>query len=276
MDELSKRLETLAPAKRALLERRLAAARGEIRPAPQPSKASRRGPARASFAQERLWFIQQLEPHSIAYNVPRAIRIRGDLNGKVLERSLNEIISRHASLRTSFSMVDGSLRQIIAESSSLNLPIVDLRNFSTNERTNKVAELSKDEATLAFDLSHGPVLRARLLRLEAEEHLLLLTMHHIVSDAWSANIFFEELTACYREFSANGNSPLAPLPLQYRDFAEWQRDRLQGDVLEEQLSYWKTRLAGAPAVLDIPADRQRPAATDRGATYEFTSSRPLN
>ena len=275
MDELHKRLETLAPAKRALLERRLAAARGEISPAPQPSLATRREPARASFAQERLWFIQQLEPHSVAYNVPRAIRIRGHLNVRILERSLNEVISRHAVLRTSFSMVGGSLKQMIADAPSLNLPILDLRDLATNERADKVTELSKHEATLAFDLNHGPVLRGKLLRLDAEEHLLLLTMHHIVSDAWSANIFFEELTACYREFSANRNSPLAPLPLQYSDFAEWQRDWLQGDVLEEQLSYWRTRLAGAPAALDIPADRPRPAATERGATYEFSISRSL-
>src|SRR6476659_5950879 len=166
MDELTKRLETLAPAKRALLERRLAAARSESSPTPQTAKATRREPARASFAQERLWFIQQLEPHSVAYNVPRAIRIRGNLNAQVLERSLNEVISRHASLRTSFSMVEGSLGQIIAESSSLNLPIVDLRNLSRDEREKRVTELAKHEATLAFDLNHGPVLRARLLRLE--------------------------------------------------------------------------------------------------------------
>ncbi len=275
MDELSKRLETLAPAKRALLERRLAAARREIPPAPQLSKATRREPARASFAQERLWFIQQLEPHSVAYNVPRAIRIRGALNVKVLERSLNEVISRHDSLRTSFSLVAGSLRQIVAESSPLHLPLVDLSHLAADERGSKVADLAKHEAALAFDLNHGPVLRGKLLRLAADEHLLLLTMHHIVSDAWSAGIFFDELTACYREFSANRNSPLAALPIQYHDFAEWQRDWLQGEVLAEQLSYWKNQLAGAPAVLDMPADRSRPAATDRGASYGFSISHSL-
>jgi amino acid adenylation domain-containing protein len=275
MDELSKRLDTLAPAKRALLERRLAAARREVDAAAQVSRAARNEPARASFAQERLWFIQQLEPQSVAYNVPRAIRIRGDLNVKVLERSLDEVISRHDSLRTSFSMVGGSLRQIVAEASPLNLPLVDLSNLSVDERASEVAELAKREATLAFDLSHGPILRGQLLRLEAEEHLLLLTMHHIVSDAWSADIFFEELTASYREFSVNRNSPLRPLPLQYGDFAEWQRDWLQGDVLEEQLSYWRAKLNGAPAVLDMPADRPRPAATVRGATCGFSISRSL-
>ena len=273
MNELSKRLETLAPAKRALLERRLAAAQGEIALAPQLS--TRREPARASFAQDRLWFIQQLEPNSVAYNVPRAIRIRGHLNVKVLERSLNEVISRHDSLRTSFSMVAGSLRQIVAEASPLNLPLVDLSNLSADERDSKVADLVSHEATVPFDLNHGPVLRGQLLRLEADEHLLLLTMHHIVSDAWSANIFFDELTGCYRAFSANRNSPHAPLPLQYSDFAEWQRDWLQGDVLAEQLDYWKDKLAGAPAVLDLPVDRPRPAATDRGATYGFSISRSL-
>src|ERR1051326_7053028 len=177
MNELSKRLETLAPAKRALLERRLAAAQGEIALAPQLS--TRREPARASFAQDRLWFIQQLEPNSVAYNIPRAIRIRGHLNVNALERSLNEVISRHDSLRTSFAIVGGTLRQIIAEPSPLPVSFVDLCNLSADERANKVAELAKHEATLAFDLSHGPVLRGKLLRLEADEHLLLLTMHHI-------------------------------------------------------------------------------------------------
>src|SRR5689334_8250966 len=275
MDELSKRLESLAPAKRALLERRLAAARPALAPAPQLSNATRRDQPRASFAQERLWFMQQLEPHSVAYNVPRAIRIRGDLNVKVLEQSLDEVIKRHDALRTTFSMVAGSLRQIVAEASPLRLPIVDLSNLSTGERAIKVNELAKQEASLAFDLSRGPVLRATLLRLEAEEHLLLLTMHHIVSDAWSAGIFFEELTACYREFLADKNSPLAALPLQYGDFAEWQRDWLQDTVLEEQITYWRNHLAGAPAVLDLPMDRSRPAATDRGASYGFTISRSL-
>ncbi len=265
MDELTKRLETLSPVKRALLERILAKS-GE---SPREPQLTRREPARASFAQERLWFIQQLEPESAAYNVPRAIRIHGALNLNILEQSLNEIISRHESLRTSFSLIDGRLRQIVADSSTLKLSLLDLSALSADERAIKTNELAKHEAALPFDLNRGPVVRASVLRLAEEEHLLLLTMHHIVSDAWSAGIFFQELTACYRQ-----SLPPA-LTLQYRDFAEWQRDWLQGAVLEEQLQYWKTQLAGIPAVLDLPTDRPRPAPTDRGASYTFSISPSL-
>jgi amino acid adenylation domain-containing protein len=274
VDELTRRLENLSPAKRALLERRLVAERGET-PGQQLPNATRREPSRASFAQERLWFVQQLEPESAAYNVPRAIRIRGPLNLNTLEQSLNEIIRRHESLRTSFSLINGSLRQIVAESSPLRLPVVDLSGLSVDERRIKAHELAKREAALPFDLNHGPVVRAYVLRLQAEEHLLLLTMHHIVSDAWSAGIFFHELIAHYAQFSENRNTSVAPLTLQYRDFADWQRDWLQGDVSEEQLRYWKTQLADAPAVLDIPTDRPRPASTDRGASYTFSISPSL-
>ncbi|HEX6716516.1 MAG TPA: amino acid adenylation domain-containing protein [Pyrinomonadaceae bacterium] len=275
MEDLTKRFAALSPAKRALLERRLSADKSQNTCEPQLSKRTPGESARASFAQERLWFIQQLEPESTAYNVPRAIRLRGNLDLKILEQSLNEIIRRHESLRTTFSLVDGNLTQIVTEHSLLQLAVIDLSNVSADERSIRAHELARQEAALPFDLTHGPVVRASVLRLRSDEHLLLLTMHHIVSDAWSAGILFQELTALYEAFSQNRNSPLPSLKLQYGDYAEWQRDWLQGDVLEEQLRYWKTQLTDAPAVLDLPTDRSRPAPTERGASCKFSISQSL-
>src|ERR1051325_6048143 len=275
MDELTKRVETLSPAKRALLERRL---RTEIRrkaPQPQLTAKERREPARASFAQERLWFLQQLEPKSAAYNVPRAIRILGNLNLKVLEQSVNEIIARHEPLRTRFSLIEGELRQVVTEGSPIQIPVQDLSHLPVEECRVEAKKLSRVEAGIPFDLNSGPIVRASVLRLRAEEHLLLLTMHHIVSDAWSATIFFAELITLYKAFSENRNSPLPPLKVQYGDYAEWQRDLLQGDVLEEQLRYWRNKLYGAPAALDLPADRPRPPPTESGASCTFSISQSL-
>src|SRR5215470_15639486 len=186
MDDLTKRVATLSPAKRALLERRLGK-RLAVRTGGEP--------ARASFAQERLWFLHQLEPQSVAYDVPRAIRIRGNLDLTVLRESLNAIVARHDTLRTHFALVDGSLRQIVDEQVSIELPVVDLSDLQPDERARRTKESIEHEATLPFDLSTGPIMRARVLRFDAAEHLLLVMMHHIVSDAWSAGIFFQELTA---------------------------------------------------------------------------------
>jgi amino acid adenylation domain-containing protein len=265
MDDLTKRVATLSPAKRALLERRLGGRNGAATRPPALTARRDHEPARASFAQERLWFLHQLDPQSVVYNVPRAIRIRGSLEFDVLQQSLNEIVARHDSLRTHFALVDGSLRQIVAAETNIKLPVVDL----SGEQASRTAELIEHEASLPFDLSTGPVLRARLLRFDATDHLLLVMMHHIVSDAWSAGIFFQELTALYK------NSPLAPLKLQYADYAEWQREWLQGDVLEEQLRYWRNRLKAAPAALDLPSDRARPAPTTRGASCTISLSESL-
>ena len=275
MDELDKKLQTLSPAKRALLERRLARQNeGGSRQRPLVAR-TRRESQRASFAQERLWFLQQVEPESTAYNVPRAIRINGHLNLAVLHRSLNEIVARHEPLRTHFALIDGSLRQIVNQSVLIDLPLIDLANLSLDESEVRAAETIKHETALPFDLGAGPVLRARILRFNNADHLLLVTMHHIVSDAWSAGVFFQELTSIYREFSQGKESPLTPLQLQYGDYAEWQRDWLQGEVLETQLGYWKNKLSESPAVLNIPADRPRPAQTDRGATCTCSISGSL-
>jgi amino acid adenylation domain-containing protein len=223
-----------------------------------------------SFAQQRLWFLNQLESQSATYNVPRALCLRGTLNVAVLEQSLTEIVRRHEILRTLFSVVDDSPIQLIIPLKTVSLPVMELQELPELERAAEVQRLATEEARRPFDLEHGPLLRVTLLRLGATEHVLLVTMHHIVSDAWSAEIFIRELSTLYEAFLSGQPSPLSDLSLQYADFAVWQRQWLQGEVLEAQLTYWKQQLAGAPPVLKLPTDRPRPAVQAyRGSTECF-------
>ncbi len=212
-----------------------------------------------SFAQQRLWFIDQLAPGNSAYNIPAAVRFKGPLNVVALEQSLNEIVKRHETLRTIFAMVDGGPVQVIAPTLTMTLPVVDLQDMSENEREVEVRRLAAEDARRPFDLARGPLLRITLLRLGEEEHVGFLTMHHIVSDGWSTGILIREMAVLYEAFSAGRFSPLPELPIQYADFADWQRHWLQGEVLETQLSYWKEQLLDAPSLLELPTDRTRPA-----------------
>jgi len=223
-------------------------------------------PLLPSFSQQRLWFLNQLEPDSSIYNVPVAFRLTGPLNVAALEQSLNEISRRHEALRTTFSVVDGQPAQVIAPKLNLTLPVLDLRELTEIERDAEVQRLVVEEAQAPFDLAQGPLLRASLLRLGQEEHVLMLTMHHVVSDGWSLNVLFRETTTLYQAFSTGEPSPVPELPIQYADFALWQRQWLQGEELESQLAYWKEQLDGIPPVLELPTDRPRPAVeTFRGA-----------
>jgi len=229
-----------------------------------------------SFAQQRLWFLDQLEPNGAFYNVPQAIRISGALSVAVMEQSLNEIVRRHESLRTTFAAVDGSPVQVIAPNLKVTLPVTDLSELLEAEREAEARRLATEAAQHPFDLARGPLVRAGLLRLQAEEHVLLLNMHHIISDGWSTGVFVRELTTLYEAFSAGKPSPLAELPIQYPDFAVWQRKWLTGDVLEKQLSYWRRQLAGALSNLDLPIDKARPAVQSyRGAKQRLVLSQSL-
>jgi amino acid adenylation domain-containing protein len=221
-----------------------------------------------SFAQQRLWVIDQLEPGSSAYNIPLAEEISGPLNVSALERSFNELVRRHESLRTTFTISDGQPVQVISEPYPLRLEVTDLSRLPEAERESEAERQVHDEAQRPFDLIHGPLLRVRLLRLEEEEHLLLLTMHHIVSDGWSMEVFVRELTTLYDSFVADRPSPLPELPLQYVDFALWQREWLKGDVLEQQLAYWKQQLGGTLPVLALPLDRPRPPVRSTRTSHE--------
>jgi amino acid adenylation domain-containing protein len=220
----------------------------------------------ASFGQQRLWFFNELEPDSSFYNIPLVARIKGALKHDVLRLAVNEIVARHESLRTTFASENGELVQLIAPDAEVPLPVIDLTETPRDERETTAAQLAKAEADAPFDLARGPLLRVSLLKLQSDEHLLLLTMHHICSDGWSMGLFLNELTQLYRAFLVAQPSPLTNLPIQYADFAQWQRTLLQGEFLEAQLAYWRKQLAGAPAVLELPADRPRaPMQTFHGA-----------
>jgi surfactin family lipopeptide synthetase A len=226
----------------------------------------RNGDLALSFAQQRLWFFDQLEPGLSAYNIPAAVRLKGPLNLAALEQSLSEIIKRHESLRTTFGKVEGRPTQVIAPTLTIELPVVDLRMLQASERETEVQRWVTAEAQRPFDLSQGPLIRGTVLRLADDENVGLLTMHHIVSDGWSTGILVRELATLYVAFCAGGASTLPALSIQYADFAHWQRQWLQGEVLETQIAYWKDQLAGAPALIDLPTDHPRPAVqTFRGA-----------
>jgi len=227
-----------------------------------------------SFAQQRLWFFDQFEAGKSFYNLPGAIRLKGKLNVAVLEQTFNEIVNRHEALRSTFSEVQGQPIQVIAPPvSRLPLPVIDLRELPQSDREAAVKQLSAKEAQQPFDLERGPLLRTSLLQLSEEEYVLLLTMHHIVSDGWSIGVLARELAAIYEALSAGNQPQLPELPVQYADFAIWQRNWLCGEVLQTQLAYWKQQLEGAPPLLELPADRPRPPIqTSEGATQSLLLS----
>jgi amino acid adenylation domain-containing protein len=223
-----------------------------------------------SFAQQRLWTYDQLEPESYFYNCPVAARLTGPLNAAAFEQTLKEIVNRHEVLRTRFVVIDGMPKQAIIERMEVELPVIDLSHMPEAERESEARQLARQEWRKPFDLSTGPLIRAGLLRLSDHEHVLLLTMHHIVSDGWSMGVLIGEIKALYEAYSNGRPSPLAELEIQYADYASWQRNWLQGDVLEAELDYWKKQLAGAPSMLNLPLDHPRPAAQNHiGARQSF-------
>ncbi|MEW5930636.1 MAG: amino acid adenylation domain-containing protein, partial [Gemmatimonadota bacterium] len=256
-----------APTVAALAERVEALRRAGLPVLPPVVPTGRGGALPLSFAQERLWFIDRLEPGSAAYNVPVAWRLGGALDGAALERALGEVVRRHEALRTVFAEVDGSPVQVIAPFGGFALAVEDLSGFGEADREAALRRRAGEEAARPFELAAGPLFRAALLRLGAEDHVLLLSMHHIVSDEWSMGVLFRELSALYAAYREGGESPLAELAVQYADYAVWQREQLTGEVLDRQVSYWRERLAGAPELLELPTDHPRPAVQSfRGAS----------
>ncbi|HQA67127.1 MAG TPA: amino acid adenylation domain-containing protein [Aggregatilineales bacterium] len=242
--------------------------------APPIERIPREGNLPLSFAQQRLWFLDQFEPESPAYNVPVAVRLEGAVDAELLERCLNEIVQRHESLRTIFPTINGRPGQVIAPKLTLPLRVVSLAHLPEAEREKEARRLAEQEAQRPFSLAHGPLLRARLFRLAEDEHILMLVMHHIISDGWSSAVMVEELVRLYEAFGAGKPSPLPDLPIQYVDYAHWQRKWLKGDVLERQLDYWRKQLAGAPPLLELPTDRPRPATQTNHGSYRPVSLPP--
>ena len=232
-------------------------------------RISRDGELPLSFAQQRLWFLQQLEPDSAFYNIPGVVRLEGTLRVDLLERTFAEMVRRHEILRTTFKLLEEQPVQIIGEPVAHTLPLFDLSHLPASERGAETKRRAEAEAARPFDLERGPLVRMQLLRLSPEEHVLLVTMHHIVSDGWSIGVLVREVAAILRAYLHSEESPLAELPIQYADFAHWQRTWLQGEVLAAQLAYWRAELAGAPTVIELPIDKPRPPVqTYRGAHHQ--------
>jgi amino acid adenylation domain-containing protein len=228
----------------------------DLEPALTP--VPREGVLPLSFAQQRLWFLDQLEPGAVTYNIPTALRLSGQLNVDALRRSFEELVRRHEALRTSFAVHQGQPRQLIHPAPSWTLPAVDLTALPASAQEPEVLRLASQQTLLPFNLATGPLIRTTLLRLAPTEHVLLLCMHHIIADGWSMGVLTRELASLYEAFSSQRSPSLPPLPIQYADFAAWQRQWLQGEVLERQLTYWRQKLAGAPPALELPTDKPRP------------------
>ncbi|MCP3144849.1 non-ribosomal peptide synthetase, partial [Pyxidicoccus xibeiensis] len=275
-NDLYKRLQSLPPEKREQLLRQLRkeapnTVRTAIARVPRTG-----GPLPTSFAQQRLWFLDQLEPGSAAYNVPTVVRLRGRMDAAVLERSLGLLVERHEALRTRFHVEEGVPVQVIAPTADVPLTRVDISAVPEASREDEAKRLAREEIRRPFNLAQGPLLRATLLRLGDTDHVLLMTMHHIVTDGWSMGVLLRELVMLYATLGA-GKTPVLPeLSVQYADHAAWQRERLSGEALEKELGWWRERLAGAPAVLELPTDRPRPAVqTYRGTQRLLPFSKEL-
>lgn len=257
MSDLNERITILSPRGRALLQQVLEA---QSAPGGKDSIARRHDvgqPIPLSFSQESLWIADQLARGTSAYNEPLVLRLSGPLEVAALSQSVQALIARHEALRTTIQAHEGDPMQIIAPALTIPVPIVDLQHLPERECERGAMERVAAEAALPFDLTQGPLLRVILLRLAVEQHLLILVLHHIVTDGWSVEILLRELPALYSAFSTGNPSPLPDLPIHFADYALWQREYLQGEKLERLLAYWKGQLAEAPAVLELPADHPR-------------------
>ncbi|MGD9899867.1 MAG: amino acid adenylation domain-containing protein [Calditrichaceae bacterium] len=229
-----------------------------------------------SFAQQRLWFLDQLEPGNIFYNIPSTLILKGTLDLAALEKSVQTIISRHESLRTIFKTIDGKPEQIILPKNDFKLKMVDLSSINEPGKSKQAGDLATKEAKKPFDLTSGPLFGMLIIKLSDESHLAVFTLHHIIADGWSVSLLIDEIAACYEAYTSGREPSLSDLPVQYADFATWQQTWLKDDVLEQQITYWKKKLSGSPPLLELPVDRPRPAVqTFNGATETIEISPDL-
>jgi amino acid adenylation domain-containing protein len=279
-EKLAQQLAALSPAKRSLLELRMMQKkqRGENTRQAIPRLANRDS-APLSNNQQGLWVLNQLMPGTAMYHTPTAVRLSGKLDVPALRTALDTIVARHDALRTTFVVVDGEPMQMIASNFSLEMPLVDLSGVAASEREAEAQRRLQDEARQPFDLARGPLIRGLLLRLKDDEHILLVMMHHIVTDGWSMGIFHRELSALYQAFTEGQPSPLPELPIQYVDYAGWQRQWCEAEAYRSQLTYWQKQFATLPPVLELPTDHARPNVQTyrafRGADQTITLSKTL-
>ncbi|HEX8149647.1 MAG TPA: amino acid adenylation domain-containing protein, partial [Pyrinomonadaceae bacterium] len=279
MSDLTKRIARLSPAQLEALRLRLKSEEAAPQ-TPAPAVAPRRRETNVSpqsFAQQRLWILNRLQPGNPAYNIPTPMRFVGRLDVTLLERVLTEIVRRHESLRTRFAADGGEPVQIVEPPCPVTLAVTDIGHLAEDEREAEVRRLANQDAQQPFDLSQAPLWRARVVRISERDQVLLLTMHHIITDAWSLSVLLREIVQLYKAFAAGRPSPLAELEIQYADYSVWQREWLRGEVLERQLAYWKQNLAGAPALLELPTDHRRPPVqTFNGARLSLNLGKPLS
>ena len=276
MSNLTARIAKLSPQKQELLKQKLQKniAKQEITKIKPQKRDNHTFPL--SFAQERLWFLERLEPNNSFYNQPRVLRLTGKLNFAVFQQALAEIISRHESLRSNFDVIDGKPVQTIQPTVDFEIPIIELTDVPSESLDDTIQTLAAQEANKPFNLKQDLLLRTTLLKLSDCEHIVLFTTHHIVSDDWSKGILIRELATLYRAFLLGKPSPLPKLPIQYVDYVVWQREYLQGEVLDNQLNYWRQQLGNKLPVLDLPSDYSRPTKlTYQGARETFTLSHTL-
>ena len=234
--------------------------------------ANRMGPLLLSWAQQRLWFLEQMEDLGTAYHMPVVLRLQGALDVQALQRTLDTIVARHEALRTVFVQADGGVEpvQVIRPAEGFSLRQQDLSALEAKKHEASTRQVLRKAMKERFDLSQGPLIRGLLLKLQPEEHVLLLEMHHIVSDGWSMGVLVRELSALYEAFAQGKADPLSALPIQYADYAQWQRQWLTGERLSKQLAFWQGYLRGAPELLELPTDHPRPAMQSHaGAMIEF-------
>ena len=284
MNDLQSKLASLSPEQRKLLELMLQKqAQQATEPAPEPEQRSiprRAGgePAPLSFGQQRLWVLDQFQPGSAFYNMPLVMQLDGPLDVPTLEASLNEIARRHDVLRTTFRATTGEPVQVVAPDLRLTLARLDVEHLPEDKRRDEALRLVIEEGQRPFNLASGPLVRGTLVRLDDERHMLALILHHIIFDGWSMGVILREIIAIYPALLAKRPVPLPPLPIQYGDYAAWQRQRLQGETLEKQLAFWKGELGGKVGALELPTDRERPTVpsfTANGAKQHLHIARPL-
>ncbi len=272
---ISDRIANLSPEKLALLQARLKKGDADLKKSSRITPRQSSDPAPLSFAQQRLWFLNQMEPES-PFNISIALKLNGSLNVDALAQTLSAIVDRHPVLRTTFASVDGNVVQVVAPPPAVAVSTIDLSDLAAEQRQVDVDRILSAEPQRPFDLAADLMLRATLIRLHESEHILVLVMHHVAADGWSVGILFRELGRFYQGFAVGSPAQLPELPIQYADFAAWQREWLTGDVLHSQLNYWRQQLADASRVLTLTTDRPRPSVqTFAGGTKYFQIDRQL-
>ena len=276
MSQLKERIAGMSLDRRALLEQRLLGLHG-LRSRPQTiPRREQADPAWLSFGEQQMWFLDQLTPGTSTYNIPDAVQVGGPLDIEALEKGLQEIVRRHEVLRTHFASVDGNPVPVIDEQWKLKVAVFDLQSLPGEKREAEAKRILVQEARKPFDIAKDVTLRGVVVRLEKDEHWVLLVTHHIAWDVSSKAVLYRELASLYGGYVTRDPVTLADLPVRYSDFAAWQRDRLQGEILEQQVTYWREQLGNAARVLDLPTDRPRPPVQSfHGAKHFFTLTKSL-